>query len=90
MAEGYRVRHDRIDHTGKVTLRYLSKLRHIPVGVANRNRKVCLLVAAQTFASSPLTAPSSGSSPPTPKGFISLSEAVGPSTMSCNRWPVWS
>ena len=41
----YRVRQDRIDDTGKVTLRYLSKLRHIPVGVAHRNRKVCLLVA---------------------------------------------
>ena len=41
----YRVRHDRIDSTGKVTLRYLSKLRHIPVGAAHRNRKVLLLVA---------------------------------------------
>ena len=41
----YRVRRDRIDATGKVTLRYLSKLRHIPVGAAHRNRKVLLLVA---------------------------------------------
>ena len=41
----YRVRRDRIDATGKVTLRYLSKLRHIPVGAAHRNRKVVLLVA---------------------------------------------
>jgi transposase InsO family protein len=41
----YRVRQDRIDSKGKVTLRYLSKLRHIPVGVAHRNRKVLLLVA---------------------------------------------
>ena len=41
----YRVRQDRIDATGKVTLRYLSKLRHIPVGAAHRNRKVLLLVA---------------------------------------------
>ena len=40
----YRVRRDRIDPSGKVTLRYLSKLRHIPVGAAHRNRKVLLLV----------------------------------------------
>lgn len=41
----YRVRHDCIDSFGKVTLRYLGRLRHIPVGVAHRNRKVHLLVA---------------------------------------------
>jgi len=41
----HRVRRDRIDPFGKVTLRYLGKLRHIPVGVAHKNRKVCLLVA---------------------------------------------
>lgn len=41
----YRVRRDRIDSSGKVTLRYLSRLRHIPVGAAHRNRKVLLLVA---------------------------------------------
>ena len=41
----YRVRRDRIDSTGKVTLRYLSKLRHIAVGAAHRNRQVLLLVA---------------------------------------------
>ncbi len=41
----YRVRRDRLDAKGNVTLRYLSKLRHIPVGAAHRNRKVILLVA---------------------------------------------
>ena len=41
----YRVRHDRVDKGGRVTLRYLSKLRHIPVGAAHSNRKVLLLVA---------------------------------------------
>ncbi|MDQ6948759.1 MAG: integrase core domain-containing protein [Actinomycetota bacterium] len=41
----YRVRQDRIDAKGKVTLRYLGKLRHIAVGAAHRNRKVVLLVA---------------------------------------------
>jgi hypothetical protein len=41
----YRVRHDRIDKTGRVTLHYLSRLRHIQVGAALRNRKVLLLVA---------------------------------------------
>jgi len=41
----HRVRTDQIDSFGKVTLRYLGKLRHIPVGVAHKNRKVRLLVA---------------------------------------------
>jgi hypothetical protein len=41
----YRTRYDRLDSGGKVTLRYLSKLRHIPVGAAHRNRKVVLLIA---------------------------------------------
>jgi transposase InsO family protein/transposase-like protein len=41
----YRVRQDRIDKGGRVTLRYLSRLRHIAVGAAHRNRKVLLLVA---------------------------------------------
>jgi transposase InsO family protein len=41
----HRVRHDRIDSTGKVTLRYLGRLHHIPVGTAHKNRKVRLLVA---------------------------------------------
>jgi transposase InsO family protein len=44
-AVDYRVRRDKIDAFGKVTLRYLGKLRHIPVGVAHKNRKVRLLVA---------------------------------------------
>jgi transposase InsO family protein len=41
----HRVRRDKIDSTGKVTLRYLGRLRHIPVGSAHRNRRVRLLVA---------------------------------------------
>jgi transposase InsO family protein len=40
-----RVRRDKIDAFGKVTLRYLGRLRHIPVGVAHKHRKVQLLVA---------------------------------------------
>ena len=44
-AVDYRVRHDKIDAFGKVTLRYLGRLRHIPVGTAHKNRKVRLLVA---------------------------------------------
>lgn len=42
---GFRVRRDRIDSGGKVTLRYLGKLRHIPVGRAFKHRRVRLLVA---------------------------------------------
>src|SRR6266481_6197318 len=41
----HRVRRDKIDAFGKVTLRYLGRLRHIPVGTAHKNRKVRLLVA---------------------------------------------
>ena len=41
----YRVRQDRIDSHGSVTLRYLGRLRHIRVGALHRNRKVFLLVA---------------------------------------------
>ena len=41
----YRVRQDRLDSHGSVTLRYLGRLRHIRVGAIHRNRKVYLLVA---------------------------------------------
>ena len=41
----HRVRQDKVDRFGKLTLRYLGRLRHIPVGVAHKNRKVRLLVA---------------------------------------------
>jgi transposase InsO family protein len=41
----HRVRRDKIDAFGRVTLRYLGRLRHIPVGNAHKNRKVRLLVA---------------------------------------------
>jgi transposase InsO family protein len=41
----HRVRRDKIDSFGKVTLRYLGRLRHIPVGVAHKNRRVHVLVA---------------------------------------------
>jgi transposase InsO family protein len=41
----FRVRQDRIDNTGKVTLRYLSRLRHIAVGRAYACQRVRLLVA---------------------------------------------
>ena len=44
-ATDHRVRRDKIDSTGKVTLRYLGRLHHIPVGTAHKNRKVRLLVA---------------------------------------------
>jgi len=41
----HRVRRDKLDATGAVTLRYLSRLRHIRIGAAHRNRRVRLLVA---------------------------------------------
>jgi hypothetical protein len=41
----HRVRHDKVDRFGKLTLRYLGRLRHIRVGVVHKNRRVRLLVA---------------------------------------------
>ena len=41
----HRVRRDRVDKTGCVTLRYRSKLRHIGVGRAHAGTRVLLLVA---------------------------------------------
>jgi transposase InsO family protein len=44
-AAHYRVRHDRVDGTGKITLRYESRLRHLAVGRAHKRRRVLILVA---------------------------------------------
>jgi transposase InsO family protein len=41
----FRVREDRVDKTGTVTLRYLGKLRHIAVGRAHKHRRIRLLIA---------------------------------------------
>jgi hypothetical protein len=44
-ARHYRVRHDRVDAGGTVTLRYRSRLRQIAVGRAHKGRRVVLLIA---------------------------------------------
>jgi len=44
-ATHFRVRQDKVDGDGRVTLRYLSQLRHIYVGRAHRRERVRLLVA---------------------------------------------
>src|SRR5439155_14047251 len=41
---GVRVRRDRIDRNGKVTLRYKTRLHHIGVGHAHKGKRVMLLV----------------------------------------------
>lgn len=41
----FRVRQDRVDTNGTVTLRYQSRLRHIPVGRAHKHQTVRLLIA---------------------------------------------
>lgn len=43
----YRVRKDRVDAQGKVSLRYMSKLHHIGLGRAHKGRQVKLLIADQ-------------------------------------------
>jgi transposase InsO family protein len=40
----YRVRHDRADKSGRVTLRYLSRLYHIGLGAEHRRQRVVMLV----------------------------------------------
>lgn len=44
-ATHFRVRQDRVDGDGRVTLRYLSQLRHIYVGRSHRRERVRLLIA---------------------------------------------
>ena len=41
----YRVRQDRVGSNGTVTLRYQSKLRHIPAGSVHKHQSVRLLIA---------------------------------------------
>jgi len=41
----YRVRHDRVDAHGKLTLRFDSKLHHIGVGARHKRREVVLFIA---------------------------------------------
>jgi len=44
---GYRVRHDKIDKRGAVTLRYRGRLHHIGIGAAYKGWRVILLVAGR-------------------------------------------
>jgi transposase InsO family protein len=41
---GVRVRRDRIDHHGRVTLRHRTRLHHIGVGAAHRGKRVVMLI----------------------------------------------
>jgi Integrase core domain len=44
-ARHYRVRHDKVDAGGTISLRYRSRLRHIALGRAHKRRRVIVLVA---------------------------------------------
>jgi transposase InsO family protein len=44
---GYRVRHDKVDKGGRVTLRYRGRLHHIGIGCAYRGWRVVLLVSGR-------------------------------------------
>jgi len=44
-ARHYRVRHDKVDSGGTVTLRYKSRLHHVGLGRAHKGRRVLVLVA---------------------------------------------
>jgi hypothetical protein len=41
----YRVRHDKVDHTGVITLRHHSRLHHIGLGRRHAGVRVLVLVA---------------------------------------------
>ncbi len=45
----FRVREDRVDQAGKVSLRYMSRLHHIGLGRAHKGRQVKLLIADQSI-----------------------------------------
>src|SRR6202161_2541201 len=45
----FRVRQDKVDKTGSVTLRHNSKLHHIGIGRAHKNRPIKLLIADQNI-----------------------------------------
>lgn len=44
IGSGVRVRHDRVDKGGKVTLRHSGKLHHIGIGGDHRNKRVTMLI----------------------------------------------
>jgi hypothetical protein len=44
-AAGYRIRHDKVDRSGSVTLRHKGKLHHIGVGCPYEGWRVIMLVA---------------------------------------------
>jgi Integrase core domain len=44
-ARHYRVRHDKVDGGGTVTLRYRSRMHHIGLGRAHKGQRVLVLVA---------------------------------------------
>ena len=41
----YRIRRDRVDNNGKITLRYAGRLRHLSIGHAHKGQRVLALVA---------------------------------------------
>jgi transposase InsO family protein len=46
-ADGYRVRHDKIDRNGKITIRYQGRLHHIGLGRAHAGQTVAVLIAGR-------------------------------------------
>jgi hypothetical protein len=52
----YRVRHDRIDNSGVITLRHNSRLHHIGLGRRHAGTRVLVLAATSTSGCSPPTA----------------------------------
>ncbi len=48
-ATHFRVRQDKVDKTGRVTIRHMSKLHHIGIGRAHKGRPIKLLIADQNI-----------------------------------------
>ena len=67
----FRVRHDRVDKSGRITLRYLSRLHHVGVGRAFIGLRVPSSWPTNRSASSARTGHSSASSASTPAATTS-------------------
>ncbi len=81
---GYRVRRDKVDKTGSVTLRYTSRLHHIGIGRAYAGWRVILLVAGRDVRILGIDGPRSPPHPGDDKGLPASSLTGSPllSTMS--------
>jgi len=81
----HRVRRDKIDRFGSVTIRYLGRLRHIRLGLAHKNRESYCWPPETTFESSLKMGNCFVPSRLSPRAITMASVDAGRCTVSCNR-----